>query len=411
MEVAGGRTVVALLCLALSFVGAVAVPSGAAATTIERIRYTSGRDYTRVVIDVDGRAGYQAAFLRPEPARNRPSRFYLDLDGVRVAPGISETAIGDARVRTVRVGQYTRHTARVVMDLASPVTPKVFSLDSPPRIVIDLSDKKKAVVPAAPSAPTRTVAVASPRRLSPIARPSAPLLRTYVIAIDPGHGGRDPGARGLKGESEKAIVSDISRRVSEKLRRGMRAEVVLTRRTDNYVSLAERKNLANRKNADIFVSIHANASRNRKAHGIETYYLKNTNDRATLRLARLENGVDSLLKGSDVSRDADLSYILSDMVQGYKESDSILLARHIQKELVRHVSTRYKMVRDLGAKQGPFYVLDGTYMPSVLVETAFLTHPEEGGRIRSEAYREALAEGIYRGIKRYLEDDRIAGVY
>ena len=176
----------------------------------------------------------------------------------------------------------------------------------------------------------------------------------------------------------------------------------MTREGDGFISLEARKDIANQRDADLFVSIHANGSKNSRLHGIETYYLQNTNNRATLRLAKLENGVDMLIKGNDVSTDADLSYILSDMVQGRKEAESASLAAIIQKSLVAHLSAHYRPVTSLGVKQGPFMVLDGTYMPAVLVETGFMTHEMEGRRLATAAYREAVAEGLYVGINRYL---------
>ena len=382
-----------------------ALPAIAGGPVIERIRHASGDDYTRVVVDVSGAADYRAAFL--EPQAGQPPRFYLDLAGVAVGTSPSVTSVSDARVRRVRIGQYRSGTARVVMELARPMRPHVFTLDRPPRIVIDFTDLPTPQVVRAPQALPAKARTGEARADAAVAGRRAPL----TVVIDPGHGGRDPGAHSAGGMREKEVVLDISARVAEKLRRGMRARVLMTRGDDSTVSLAQRKDLANRGDADLFVSIHANASRNRSAHGIETYYLKNSNDRATLRLARLENGVDDLVGDHDVSQDADLPFILSDMVQGYKEADSILLAGHIQRQLVRAARTRHRDVRDLGVKQGPFYVLDGTYMPSVLVETGFLTHAKESSRVASESYREALAEGIYRGIRSYLDDDRIAGVY
>jgi len=313
---------------------------------------------------------------------------------------------------------FDQSTARVVFDLNGPVEAKVFRLETPPRIVVDLTS-----VPAG-AAPNRagTRAAKAPAAKQHSSQGSPPAGRKAIssshavrpararrirVVIDPGHGGRDPGARGPRGLYEKDAAFDIARRLAEKLRRRLGIEVWMTRTGDRYVPLDERKDIANRLEADLFVSIHANASRNRRLRGIETYYLKNTNDRATLRLARLENGVDMLIKGSDVSTDADLSYILSDMVQGQKEADSILLAGHIQTELVGYLKPRYRGIESLGVKQGPFLVLDGTYMPAVLVEAGFITNSIEGRRLGDAAYREAIAEGLYRGIKRYLEDDRV----
>jgi N-acetylmuramoyl-L-alanine amidase len=233
-----------------------------------------------------------------------------------------------------------------------------------------------------------------------------PKARRLRVVIDPGHGGKDPGARGPAG-TEKESVLDIGLRLAAKLRSNLGVEVHMTRTDDSYVSLAERKDLANRMEADLFISIHANASPNGELSGIETYYLQNSDDRATLRLAKLENGVEKLIKGSDVSTDADLNFILSDIIQGQKEADSVLLATHVQDQLCSNLEKRYRSIRSLGVKQGPFLVLDGTYMPSILVETGFITNSgDEGRRLGAAAYREAVADGIYRGIRAYLEDDR-----
>jgi len=153
------------------------------------------------------------------------------------------------------------------------------------------------------------------------------------------------------------------------------------------------------------VSIHANASRSPRLHGVETYYLNNTGDHATMRLAAMENGLpETPRRGTR----ADLRYILSDLVQVGKMEESIALATAVQRALVDHVGARWPGVVDLGVKRGPFYVLVGAYMPCVLVETSFLTHPAEGRRLAGRAYREAVAEGVYSGVARFLEDARRA---
>jgi N-acetylmuramoyl-L-alanine amidase len=266
-----------------------------------------------------------------------------------------------------------------------------------------------ATTPLPPLMPGRGTALrvlpppsAGPQVVASATRPA----RQLRVVIDAGHGGKDPGAKGPAGD-EKDAVLDIARRLAAKLKGELNVDVHMTRADDSYVPLDQRKDLANRLEADMFISIHANASRNGKLYGIETYYLKNSNDRATLRLARLENGVDMLIKGGDVSTDADLNYILSDIIQGQKEADSVLLANHIQTQLCDHLETRYDSIRSIGVKQGPFLVLDGTYMPAVLVEAGFITNGAEGLRLRASAYQESVAEGIFRGIKAYLEDERV----
>ncbi|MFT4570453.1 MAG: N-acetylmuramoyl-L-alanine amidase [Candidatus Binatia bacterium] len=443
------------------------------AVNIQRIRHASGDEYTRIVIDIDGAAAYRAAFAAGDMAAGVPTRFYVDLTGAGIQLSmLGDLEVGDSRVARVRAGQFNEQTARVVMELSGPVVPKVFTLSSPARIVIDLENARpisgdgrvvsagqrptqapaavasvQRRVPAVPAAipasvaPKQAAAVAAsvvlppsvdtlpavvkpPDTVAVVAKAKAPRasvpavaaapLRSHgpwTIVIDPGHGGADPGALGPAGHREKDVTLAIAHKLAAKLRAGLGARVVLTRDGDATLTLAQRKDVANVREADLFISIHANASVRAEAEGIETYYLKNTNDRATLRLAKLENGVDPLIKGYDVSRDADLPFILSDMVQGSKESESIALARQIQSQLVRSIQPRYKGVRDLGVKQGPFYVLDGTYMPSVLVEAGFITHSAEGARIRTSSYQDLISEGIYRGIRRHVEDDSVAGVY
>jgi N-acetylmuramoyl-L-alanine amidase len=295
----------------------------------------------------------------------------------------------------------------VVLELESAVVAKVFALSAPPRVVIDISGKRRPLSSSSPALSTGGKVVAVNPKAAGERTDRKPTVgsggRKVRIVIDPGHGGRDPGANGYRGMTEKQTVFDISRRLAGKLRARPRTEVLLTRTGDRFLSLAERKDLANRWGADLFISVHVNASDNKRLRGIETYYLKNSDDRATRRLAMLENGVDTLMGDQDVSTDADLPYILSDMVQGYKEAESMALAKSIQNELVAYLGSRYEAVENLGVKQGPFLVLDGTHMTSVLVEAGFITHGLEGRRLSSASYREAAAEGMYRGIKHYLE--------
>jgi len=417
---------------AILAVAAVLIPAPCgAAGSIRSIRSSAGGDHTRIVIEVGQATKYRYGTVQSNPTRNLPARLYIDLLNVHVGKSTAHDLwVGDTRVKQVRTGQYSDTTTRVVLDLEGPVTPSVVSLSTPPRIVIDLKGKgilagrqtvakatpKPAPAPSGPKAPA--VTVVKPKvpiaTIEGTARTSRSSItrngagRPKRVVIDAGHGGRDPGAKGYRGQAEKYTVADVSKRLAAKLKNRLGVDIVMTRSDDRYVPLEERKDIANRKEADLFVSIHANASDNNKLRGIETYYLKNTNDRATLRLAKLENGVDMLIKGRDISADADLPYILSDMVQGQKEADSILLANHMQDELVGYLSPRYHSVRSLGVKQGPFMVLDGTYMPAVLVEVGFISNSLEGRRLTVASYRDAVAEGLYRGIKRYLADARVA---
>lgn len=389
----------------------VALPSPAEAIgRITAIRSSAEADSTRVIIDLsEVRRTFKYGMLPGNAAKGIAPRFYVDIEGIKLDRNRNtELWVGDQRVKQVRAGQNTLTKARIVLELEGAVKPNIVALESPPRIIVELKGTGRATKgppviakkPAAPQ-PRTTAPIPPPRPLTP---PAAKRIR---IVIDAGHGGKDPGARGYNGSKEKDGALDISRRLASKLEDRLGFDVLMTRQSDKFVSLEHRKDMANRANADLFVSVHLNASKNKRLNGIETYYLKDSNDRATNRLATMENGAEAFIS-DDVSRDADLPQILSDMIQSGKEPASVRAAKHIQDSLVGHLKPRYSSVSNLGVKQGPFLVLDGTFMPSVLVEAGFISHSLEGKRLSSSTYRDAVAEGLYRGIKRYFEDDRTA---
>jgi N-acetylmuramoyl-L-alanine amidase len=246
----------------------------------------------------------------------------------------------------------------------------------------------------------------APQR-SPGAKPAAkaarsPAPRVWTVVVDPGHGGRDPGARGITGSDEKDLTLIIAQLVAERLAEDPQIRVVLTRTDDSYVSLEQRTAIANAQGADLFLSIHGNASENPQLAGVETYTLNNTDDRATIRLAALENGL--ALTGA-APGERDLAYILSDLVQTGKEDESVTLARAVQGNLVSYLRDRWRGVVNLGVKKGPFYVLVGAYMPCILVEVAFLTNETEGQRIAARRYQQDVADGLALGVRRFLASD------
>jgi N-acetylmuramoyl-L-alanine amidase len=208
---------------------------------------------------------------------------------------------------------------------------------------------------------------------------------------------------------EKDLVLAVSKLLARRLRAEPGIEVALTRSDDRYLSLEERTGFANAQGADLFVSIHGNASTNRSLRGIEVYYLNNTNNRGTLRLAAMENNLRWDPRNPRLQAAIpDLSYILSDLRQTYKVEESKQLAEQLQGSIVANLREHYAGVDDLGVKEGPFYVLVGAYMPCVLVEVSFLTNPTEGRRLGTSRYRKGLADGIYEGIHRYLSQTRLA---
>ncbi len=231
------------------------------------------------------------------------------------------------------------------------------------------------------------------------------LKRPFVI-IDPGHGGYDPGTQSSAGTAEKDLALQIATRLKSALEaRGVASG--LTRTTDVFIPLPERTRLANRANADLFVSIHLNSSPNAQTTGIEVYYLNNTTDHATMRLARIENGTTAGYGGSDSSN---LNYILTDLRQNYKASEAASLARMIDVQTVAELDTGLGInVNALGAKMGPFYVLVGAHMPAVLVECGFLSNPGEAARLKSAQYQDLMAGGIATAIVHYFNADLAVG--
>jgi len=226
-----------------------------------------------------------------------------------------------------------------------------------------------------------------------------------LVVIDPGHGGFDPGTRAANGLLEKDLTLTLARKLAVALnQRGVRT--LLTRDDDRYLTLPARTALADRAGADLFVSIHLNWSPNPSAAGLQVYYLNNTTDRATLRLARMENRS----QGSALPADGGLDYILSDLRQEYKADQSSTLAAEMEAATVDQLRAQFgPEIHGLGAHRGPFYVLVGAAMPAVLVEGGFLSNPRETARLMDPAYQQALVNGLAETIVRYLNQNLSAG--
>ena len=241
---------------------------------------------------------------------------------------------------------------------------------------------------------------------APLGRADAASERQPVVVIDPGHGGYDSGTTAGAPLLEKDIALQIGLRLQGELEhRGVRA--ILTRTGDYFVTLADRTAFANQAGADLFISIHLNSSPDAATTGIETYYLNNTTDRATIRLAAMENasgGAYSTAAGGD------LNYILSDMRQQYKANESVALASMIEADTTAELNASLGVrVNALGAMRGPFYVLVGARMPAVLVECGFLSNREEAARLASAPYQQMLAQGIAEAAVHYFNADAAVG--
>lgn len=213
--------------------------------------------------------------------------------------------------------------------------------------------------------------------------------------IDPGHGGKDDGAKGPHGIKEKDLTLKIAKQLAAVLRNTLDAEVRLTRQDDRYIPLEERNTLGNKVNADMFVSIHVNASESRDPHGIETYYLNTASDKAAKRLADRENRAF----GKEAST---LEKILTTMLQNANTDESRELAISVQSSMIQHLSKSFPNVLDKHVKTALFYVLVGSKSPSILVETGFVSNPIEEKRLNSADYQRQLVESLATGIKKYL---------
>lgn len=229
-----------------------------------------------------------------------------------------------------------------------------------------------------------------------------------LIVIDPGHGGEDFGAIGQGGLLEKDVTLAVALKLEQLLISRMQATVRLTRRSDSFVALAERTNLANDSEAALFISLHANASPEGKLAGLETYYLDNTDDQASHKLAERENESTRFEGAIADAPTGDLQFMLSDLIQNGKLDDSIIAANRIHKSLIARLaaSKQWPELISLGVKRAPFYVLVGAHMPCVLVEMFFIDNPIEGRYLGTAEFQNALAEGLYAGIAGYFNGKR-----
>ena len=297
----------------------------------------------------------------------------------------------------------------------SEIVLRVATTGADPNIAAPIIVRNTRRRPAPPVARAVAFVPAELPRTTPLAQPIvSPAAASneessqagHFVMIDPGHGGYDPGTESSAGVMEKDLALQIAMRLKAALEaRGIRAE--LTRSTDVFISLAERTRIANSTGADLFVSIHLNSSPNTETTGIEVYYLNNTTDRATIRLARMENGGAD---GYGTSNDSNLNYILTDLRQNYKAIEAASLARMIDAQTVADLDTGLGLnVNALGAKMGPFYVLVGAHMPAVLVECGFMSNAAEAARLSSPQYQDVLAGATATAVVHYFNGDLAAG--
>lgn len=318
------------------------------------------------------RFDYRVSFLKADSTTGRPARVFIDIypgEIHRVATRTFE--INSPFCERVRLGQYDKDTVRLVFEVRGEVEVKVFPEAASFRLTVDLSPQTPSVTPKA--------TLSSP---------------SLVLVLDPGHGGKDPGAIGPTGLKEKDVVLKVAKLVKEKAEKRLGWVVYLTREDDCYLPLEERTAFANQKGGDLFLSIHCNASYNKESKGIETYFLSFTTDREALRLAARENG----LPPSQIDA---LQLILYDLMLRAKVEESEKLAQFVQTNIVENLKNNGNHTKDLGVKRAPFIVLVGAKMPSILIEIGFITNPEEEDKLKDLLYLDIIADGILNGLLDY----------
>ncbi|MBI3286296.1 MAG: N-acetylmuramoyl-L-alanine amidase [Burkholderiales bacterium] len=407
----------------------VLTPSVAQAAQILAVRVWPAEDYTRVTLENDSELKTSHFIVK------NPERLVVDIEGVELNSTLKELVAkiqaNDPYIKQVRVGQNRPNVVRLVFDLKEEVNPQVFTL--PPvghykhRLVFDLYPVNAADPLAALIEKGDWSKTAAPQQVAPTtpqlnaeAKPenkaeskaevptasaekerdkAAGLERMITIAIDPGHGGEDPGAIGRGGSREKDVVLAIAKRLKAKIEQQPNMRVLLTRDADYFVPLNMRVQKARNVQADLFMSVHADAFVNSSARGSSVFALseKGASSTAARWLADKENAAD-LIGGINIqSHDKQLASVLLDLSTTAQINDSLKLAKVVLGEI-----SGINKLHKGAVEQAGFAVLKAPDIPSILIETAFISNPEEEARLSDDAYQEQMADAVLKGVKRYF---------
>lgn len=374
------------------------------------LRYHQHPDFFRIVLEIEKIREFYSAELKD------PERLYLDIFQARLKSGLHGTSyqINSPGVKTLRLAQKNPSTVRLTIELVpgAKQNEKIYYLKNPNRLVVDVY-ARPGPEPAAPRPPASSSPSGSrPSGSETAARDSSPQppspsasgyslvrqlgLGVKRIVLDPGHGGADPGCISPSGLKEKDVALDLARRLKTMLETQGKFEVFLTRETDLSLPLEKRTAFANQKGADLFISIHLNASPRKNRTGVETFYLNFSPDPAVNELAARENA-------SSTKNIREMKLIVDKIIKNSKYEESRDLAEKIHSNLLQHLKHNFGPRDDLGVKGGPFWVLIGSEMPAVLVEASHLSNAKEEAALKTETYREAVATGLFRGIIEYVK--------
>ena len=366
------------------------LPLGAYATQIRNARLWRSDDKLRLVFDLSGPVQYKTFSL------TSPDRLIIDLSGAGLSGDFSQLALKNSGITSIRSGHFGKSDTRIVLDLVEPMRLNSFVL--PPqegqghRLVLDLTNATRA---------PRQIAAEPAPLVAPVDK--AHPKRDIIVVVDPGHGGKDPGAIGSKGQREKDVVLSIAQLLAKRLKREKGFDVKLVRNDDFFVPLRKRVDIARQHKADMFISVHADAAPRLTASGASVYALSEGGaTSATARfMAQRENGADllgatTLLNLKD--KDPMLAGVILDMSMNATIASSLQLGSSVLGSLQNITSLHQKRVEQAG-----FAVLKSPDVPSILVETGFISNARDAQRLVTARHQQAVADGLFEGLKRYFQ--------
>lgn len=357
------------------------------AATVNDIRLWTAPDHTRLVLDLSDRVKYRVFTLR------NPERVVIDIDNTRLSTRTSLPTLAGSGITSIRTGVQEKINLRVVLDLHRKLTPRSFiarpNKQYGNRLVVDLRRSKQ-----------QKESTKAAHRNNRSKGSSSTDKRDFIVAIDAGHGGEDPGAIGPRKSKEKHVVLAIAKELERLLEKEPHFRPLMIRKGDYYIPLKKRRDIARKNNADLFISIHADAFLRARAHGASVYAvsLEGATTAMAAYLANTENAVDSIGGIRFEDKDDDLKDMLLDIMITGTLISSLKLGDDVLKHMGRVVKLHRHQVEQAG-----FAVLKSPNMPSILVETGFISNPREELNLGSRNYRQKLAKQIFLGIKRYGE--------
>jgi len=366
-------------------------PTALGLTTIQNLRTASSPWMTRLVLDLDAKA--------------RPSKHpQLRAEGVTIEiPNATLSSSARTKLAAGKIAkpfvitQSSERSVEVSLPAGSFQSYRLLTLANPYRLVIDVVRPGEPLsAPSVESTPSLELPLPTPPQ------PVQPRAKSYTtIVIDPGHGGRDPGARGQRGTEEKDITLKVALKLRDLLRRQPGIRVLMTRERDQFVELEDRAKFANGQEADLFVSIHVNSHPQRSVKGIEIYHFGEAKDQRALEVAARENGTP--LSSTGVGWE----YLVADLLTAKKIEASLELAWTAKEAMVTNLNGHYALV-DHGVKTAPFYVLRFTSMPSILAEIAYISNSAEEDLLRTSHFSTRVAEALMDGINTFLASSKLS---